>query len=217
METLIILLLATPLGLGAGLLLAQLMGYVKGFLVFAPIGLSAPAGLATHAPIAVHIQSVDWRLVIAAVAVGAVAQLWPHLGAARLTIVTYERWAARRGVIWSGVRLLWTAALIVVTVYAYRRLAATGALSLIGWQPGTGQLDPLPLLAPSLFLFTTAIVASQLFVLLVRPMALVGYALLLCGRLPGVHHVGPRGGAISRADLSHRALPEPGGLFRLAG
>ncbi len=182
-ETLAILLLAAPLGLGAGLLLAHLMGYVKGFLVFAPIGwaapmgLAAPAGLAARAPTAVHIQSVDWRLVIAAVAVGAVAQLWPHLGAARLTIVTYERWAARRGAIWSGVRLLWTAALIVVTVYAYRRLVAAGALSLIGWQPGAGQLDPLPLLAPSLFLFTTSVVASQLFVLLVRPMALVGYAL----------------------------------------
>jgi len=162
-ETCIILVLAIPLGVAGGMLLARLIGYVRGFMAFGP-----------RVPFAVHLQSADWRLVAAAAGLSIVAQLWPHLSASRLTIVTYERWSARRSVAQSGARLLATVLLMVASAYAYRRLVADGGLTLIGLRSGQQALDPLPLVAPSLFLFTVSLAASQLFVLLVRPMALLG-------------------------------------------
>lgn len=54
LETAIVLALGLPMGLGVGLLLARLMGYAQGFLVFAP-----------RDPIAVRPEALDLGLVVA--------------------------------------------------------------------------------------------------------------------------------------------------------
>jgi len=155
--------LSLPLGIAGGLLLARLVGYTREFLVFA-----------LRTPVPIHLEAVDWRLVGAAVLLAALAQLAPHAAATRLTIVTFEQWRARRSVLWSGMRLLLIGFLLVTTYYAYRKLAALGSLSLIGLEPGDSSFDPVVLLAPTLFLFALAVVISELFVLFIRPVAVLG-------------------------------------------
>lgn len=166
LETAIILVLGLPIGVGVGLWLARLMGYAQGFLVFAP-----------REPIAVRPEALDWRLVGAGLVLSALAQVVPNWFATRLSIVTYEQWNARRPAVLSGMRLLLIGLLVVATYYAYRRLAALGSLSLIGWQLGDPTHDPLLLLAPSLFLFAAPLIASELFVILIRPVSLVARSL----------------------------------------
>ncbi len=158
--------LSLPLGIAGGLLLARLIGFTREFLVFVP-----------RTPVPVHLEAVDWRTVGAAMLLAALAQLAPHAAATRLTIVTFEQWRARRGVLWSGVRVLLIGFLVVTTYYAHQKLVALGSLSLIGLDPGDSSFDPVVLLAPTLFLFAVAVVISELFVLFIRPVAALGKAL----------------------------------------
>ena len=128
------------MGIAGGLLLARLIGYTREFLVFVP-----------RTPVAVHWEAVDWRLVGAAMFLAALAQLAPHAAATRLTIVTFEQWRARRGVLWSGVRLLLIGFLVVTTYYAYTRAGALGSLSLIGLDPAIAPSIPSYSLRPPSF------------------------------------------------------------------
>ena len=158
--------LSLPLGVAGGLLLARLIGYTREFLIFVP-----------QTPVPVHLEAVDWRLVGATVLLAALAQLGPHAAATRLTIVTYEQWRARRGVLWGGLRVLLIGFLVLTTYYAYSRLASLGSVSLIGLETGDSSFDPVVLLAPTLFLFAVAVVISELFVLVIRPIAVLGKGL----------------------------------------
>ena len=162
-ETAILLIVALPLGILCGFGLARLMGYSQSFLKFVP-----------RAPIRVHLAAVDWRLVGLGMGVSALSRLIPAWSATRFSIVTWERWNARRQEVLGAARFMLMGLLVVASFYTHYRLTRIGSLSLIGLKPSDPSFDPLLLFAPSLFLLTVAFVASELFTLLMRPMAWIG-------------------------------------------
>ena len=160
LETIIALIVSLPLGLLVGLALAHLLGYSQGFLQFT-----------VRQPLAVSLASVDWRLCAAVLLIALVARLVPIWLNSRRTILAQEREAARPHVILQASRVLLVALLSVVVFYAYQQLAQVGNLGLLSWQPGEQTFDPLLLLAPSLFLLTMPLILTELFAVLVRPLA----------------------------------------------
>lgn len=163
LETIIILAFATPLGILLGMGLARLLGYSSSFLRFV-----------SRAPLQVNLASVNWRLVGAAIGVSVIFRLVPTWSAAKLTVIIQERRSARSRATLGATRLSLIALLSGGTLYAYRQLAQIGSLSLISWRPNDPSHDPLLLLAPSLFLLTAPLIASELFTVLMRPLALIG-------------------------------------------
>jgi len=162
-ETAILLALATPLGILCGLLLARLMGYSQGFLMFVP-----------RVPIQVHLAALDWRLIGLGMVISALSRLVPSWSATQFSVIAWERWNARRQGVLGAVRFLLMGLLVVATAYAYYRLTRIGSLGLIGLKPSDPTFDPLLLFAPSLFLLAAALLASELFALLMRPLAWLG-------------------------------------------
>ncbi len=163
LETLIVLAIATPLGVVAGVALARLMGYSFGFLHFT-----------SREPLQVSLIAAEARLIWLALGLGLAARLVPTWLATRFSIVTYERDRARS--IGSGgvLRFLLLAFLAAATYYAYYQLVQGGPLGLMGIRSaGESTRDPLLLLAPTLFLFASSLISAELFLILIRPLALV--------------------------------------------
>ena len=160
LETAMLLVLAIPLGILSGLLLARWMGYSQSFLKFVP-----------RTPIQVHLAALDWRLIGLAAGVNALARLVPSWSATQFSIIAWERWSARRQGALGVARLLLMSLLVAASAYAYYRLKRIGSLGLIGLKPSDPSFDPLLLFAPSLFLLAVAFLASELFALLMRPLA----------------------------------------------
>ena len=158
-EGLIHIALAAPVGMLASLAIAEVTAWNSSFLSF---DRREPLELAT--------QALDWRLVALASAVSLGARLVPSLRGAARTIVTYGRERARAS--WGDItlRLMLSAILIATTAYAYNQLRARGTFGLVSYQPGEDNRvsDPLLFLAPTLFIFTTAWVSSQVFPWLMR-------------------------------------------------
>jgi len=163
LETAIILAVATPLGIGLGMGLARLMGFSYGFLQFIQ-----------REALDVTLVSVNKSLVLVALAIGLLSRLVPVWLATRFSIVTYERDRARSISGSHVLRVLMLAVLALATYYAYYQLAQGGPLGLMGYRSGTeGGRDPLLLLAPTLYLFSSSLLAAELFILLMRPLALI--------------------------------------------
>ena len=186
-ETVLILVVATPIGLTLGLALARLLGNSLGFLRFAP-----------REPLPVHLASVEWWILLAAILVTALSRLVPTWLASRQTIITHERQRARVDWRMGLGRLLLIVFLALTSWYSFRRLAAIGTLSLVSWEPGEANHDPLLLLAPSLFLLTVPLVASELFVILVRPLAWLGKLLPGLAAYLGLTDLGRNGAQYRR-------------------
>jgi putative ABC transport system permease protein len=158
-----ILLVATPLGIVLGMGLARLMGYSSGFL-----------GFASRDALVVSVIAADVTLVLLALLVSIVSRLIPVWLATRFSIVTYERDRARSVAGNHVLRIVFLLFLALATYYAYYQLNQGGPLSMMGYRSGSeGGRDPLLLLAPTLFLFTSSLVASEIFLLLMRPVALI--------------------------------------------
>jgi len=159
MEGLIHIAIAAPPGVLASLGIAEITAWNSSFLSF---DRREPLTLAT--------QALDWRLVALASAVSLGARLLPSLRGAARTIVTYGRERARAS--WGNVvlRLMVSAILMATTAYAYRQLSARGTFGIISWEQGGSDTasDPLLFLAPTLFIFTVAWIASQVFPWLMR-------------------------------------------------
>jgi putative ABC transport system permease protein len=163
LETVIILLVATPLGILLGMSLARLMGYSSGFLNFV-----------SREPLAVSILAANATLVLVAILLSLLSRLVPVWLATRFSIVTYERDRARSVSGGHVLRILLLVFLSLITYYAYYQLKQGGPLSLMGYRSGAEQgRDPLLVLAPTLFLFTSSLLAAELFLLLMRPLALI--------------------------------------------
>ncbi len=162
-DTLLILAVATPLGIGLGMLLARLLGYSLSFMTFV-----------YRTPLEVSTASLDWRLVGVALLIGMASRLVPAVLAMRESVVTFEQKNARRSTALGATRVLLLLVLTGATVYGYRQLNQRGVLGLTGWQGEDPLSDPLLLLAPTLYLFTAPLWASELFALLMRPLALLG-------------------------------------------
>ncbi|MGI6367630.1 MAG: FtsX-like permease family protein [Anaerolineae bacterium] len=163
LETVLILAIAVPVGLALGLALARLMGYSYGFLQFV-----------NREPLQVNLIAASPALIAIALLVSTVSRLLPVWLATRFSIVTYEQRHARSSAGASIARVFLLLFLGLVTYYAYYQLHQGGPLSLMGYRGGTDQgRDPLLILAPTLFLFSSSLLASELFILLMRPLALV--------------------------------------------
>jgi putative ABC transport system permease protein len=182
LESLVILAAAIPLGLLGALLLARSMGFADGFLSFT-----------SREPLQVSLASIGLDLLLALVGASLLVRLVATWRAGRTTVVAHERAQARRRLIWGGVRLTLTAALCIVTLYAYRQLTvrdmglatATGASIVSAFQAAD---DPLVLLAPTLFLFAVPLLVSELFVLLMLPLGLIArYIPWVAGYLAGLN------------------------------
>ncbi|HEY3342233.1 MAG TPA: FtsX-like permease family protein, partial [Anaerolineae bacterium] len=168
LESLLIVIVALPLGVVFGMQTAHLMGYSSSFLQFVT---------ANREPLPVYLSAVDWRIVGVGVLISLAARVWPAWQASRLSVVTYERRSARPVVETPlGVRLVILALLVAVTCYAYRQLTLKGTLGAISWQIDQPSNDPLLLAAPSLFLFTAPLALVELYELMMQ----------LIGKLAGV-------------------------------
>ena len=164
LETLLLLVVGIPLGLGAGYFMARAMGLASGFLVFTP-----------RACIPATLLEADWRLLGLALLLLLLARGIPALRAARGGIVQHLRSRSRPRVAITTLLLAGDGALIALSWYAYQQLSQRGTLGIIGWEPsGDPFRDPLLLLAPSLFVFTSALVLTHLFPLLMGPLGRLG-------------------------------------------
>ena len=164
LETLLLLAVGIPLGLGAGYIMARAMGLASGFLVFTP-----------RAGIPATLFEVDWPLIGLALLLLVLARGIPALRAARGGIVKHLQSRSRPRAVITTLLLAGDGALIVLSWYAYRQLSQRGTLGIIGWEPsGDPFRDPLLLLAPSLFVFTAALVLTHLFPLLMGPAGRLG-------------------------------------------
>ncbi len=163
LEAGLILLLALPLGILIGLGLARLLSTAYGFLEF-DFQMRLP----------VRLGDMDLRLVAVALGVGALARLIPAWREMPHSLVLQERALARwRAALGPLARLL-IVLLLATTYYAYRKLAQVGSLPLLSVRLKELAADPLPSLAPLLFLFAAPLVASVLFTHLVGTLALLG-------------------------------------------
>ncbi len=159
-ETLFLLIIGTPLGLGLSYLMARVMGMASNFLTFTR-RTEFPATL----------QEVDWRLLSVALLILLLARLLPTLAAARAGIVLHLRDRSRPRVPSGLLKLAVDLLLIGITTYAYQQLSQRGTLGIIGWEPtGDPFRDPLLLLTPSLFVLTGALVLTHLFPVVMRPL-----------------------------------------------
>jgi len=163
-ETLLLLAVGTPLGLGLSYAMARLMGLASNFLAFAR-RTEFPASL----------WEADWRLLGAALLILLLARLIPTLAAARTGIVVHLRERSRPRLPSGLLKLAVDGALVVVTYYAYQQLSQRGTLGIIGWEPsGDPFRDPLLLLTPSIFVLTGALLLTHLFPLIMRPLDQLG-------------------------------------------
>lgn len=163
-ETVLILLVATPLGIVLGMGIARVLGNSMGFMAFT-----------LRPPLAVHIAAANWTIVIGGMVMCLLSRLAPTWVTMRSNIVSFERENARREATFGIARLLLLAILGAITYYTYQRLAQLGTLGFADWTLDTGPVhDPLLLLGPTLFVFTASLAAAESFILLMRVLALVG-------------------------------------------
>lgn len=182
-DTLLVLAAAAPLGVGLGMLLARLLGYSLSFMAFVQ-----------REPLAVHLASLDWRLVGVAGLINLGSRLVPAFLSTRLSVVTFEQQSARRSSAVGVTRVFLLLLLTAVTAYGYRQLVQRGILGLSGWQGEDPLRDPLLLLAPTLYLFTAPLLASEFFVLIMRPLAVLGRLLPSVTGYLGFLSLGREGG-----------------------
>lgn len=159
-ETLIIIVVGTPLGLACGWLMVRLMGQTSGFLSFVERP-GFPASL----------NGVDVRLLAAALIVLMLARVAPTFAAARRSVVTHLRERGRQVTVSAAAKVAVDIPLIALTAYAYRQLRTQDVPTLIRIDSTADFLqDPLLLLAPLLCVFTAALVLSHIFPLIMRPL-----------------------------------------------
>ena len=167
LEGLVHVALGTPIGLLASLGFARAVTLSTGLLTFK-----------RGALLPLHTQGLRWEPIALVSAFSLIARLVPTLGASRRTVVTYGRERARtRGRDWPA-RLLFMAVLCSTTAYAPHLVRARGTFGLASWElESEAKGDPLLFLAPSLFMVTAAVLASQLFPVVMRVPDLVSRVL----------------------------------------
>jgi len=169
-EGLILGLAAMGLGpfLARGVALA--MGQAQSFLTFA-----------RGSEMVVSFSPGSIRVGFAAVLISLGASLFPALGAAGHTIVTYKHDVARslQRPWWQ--RLYLDLLLLVVPLYGYYLLRQRGTISVLGRSVSAAEGDPfrnpLLFLVPTLFVFALALIFIRLFPLLMEGLACLAQAL----------------------------------------
>ena len=157
-EEAILFLVGTPIGIAAGVGLAQLMGQTSSFLSFTSRDL-LPTSL----------RGVTIPMTLVALAVTMVARILPAIQATRQSLVDVERERARpqRSPFWHRAYLDFL--LLLPTVYAYRQLTKYGTLALlVRDRPEDLYQDPLLILVPALAILTFALLTLRIFPLIMR-------------------------------------------------
>ncbi len=162
-EELLLFLPGVPLGIGLGLLIAQLMGKTTSFLVFEP-----------RPPLPVSVLGVNLGLIGVALAVTMIARLWSAFEATRQSAVQEEREESRAPRVPRWQRFYLDLLLVPITAYAYYQLNERGTLAmLVRDRPSDIYRDPLMILVPALFVLTAAVLVMRLFPLLVAAMDVI--------------------------------------------
>jgi putative ABC transport system permease protein len=171
LEGLLLGIIALAIGLWLGQLAALLMTWTRSFLDLAP-GEILPIELSPDA----------WQRAGQTLGLLLAASLLPAFGAARYTVVAYKNERAR-----ATQRPLWQRAfldvlLLLPVYYGYQQLAQRGTIGFLNLNiPADDPFaNPLLLLAPTLYMFALALVATRLFPMLMRLLA----TLLI--RMPGI-------------------------------
>jgi putative ABC transport system permease protein len=153
LEQLLLFVIAYPLGILFGLLIARLMGYTASFLTFTD-----------RAPLPVSMQGFSFPLTLLALSVSLFSRLWPIVRASRQSIVTEEHEWARpsQGPFWYRYYLDFL--LLIPTYYTYMQMRERGTLaSVITRRPEDLYQDPLLVVVPALFIVTATLVTMRLF------------------------------------------------------
>lgn len=171
LEWLLLGALALGLGVLLGELAAFLMTWTRSFLDLVP-----------REALPIEMTPDAWQRAWQVLALLLVASLLPAFGAARYTIVSFksERARSTRKPWWQRAYL--DLLLLIPVYYGYTQLNQRGTIAFLGFGVGSGDPfgNPLLLLAPSLFIFALALLATRLFPML---MSLLAWA---ANRLPGV-------------------------------
>ena len=157
-EELMLFVIGYPLGIGAGMLLARLMGNTASFLAFT-----------VRDPLPVTMRGLNLPVTLLALLVTLLARMIPAARATRLSAVDVDRSLARpsKGPLWYRAYLDFL--LLIPTYYAYRQLVNRGSLSaLIEDSPTDIYQDPLLILVPTLFILASALMTLRLFPLVMR-------------------------------------------------
>ena len=156
LEGLLLGAVALGLGMGLGQAAGLVMTWTRSFLDMQP-GEILPIGLTPDA----------WQRAWQMLALLVTASLLPALGVARYTIVSFksERARATRKPFWQ--RMYLDLLLLVPVYYGYTLLQQRGTVAFLGAGAADDPFgNPLLLLAPTLYVFTLALVATRLFPLL---------------------------------------------------
>ncbi|MCJ7550197.1 MAG: ABC transporter permease [Anaerolineae bacterium] len=162
-EEIILFLIGYPLGIGAGMLLARLMGNTASFLTFT-----------MRDPLPVTLRGLNVPVTLLALLVTLMARMIPAARATRLSAVDVDRSLARpsKGPLWYRAYLDFL--LLIPTYYAYSQLANRGSLSaLIEDSPTDIYQDPLLILVPTLFILVAGLMTLRVFPLVMRALDFV--------------------------------------------
>ncbi len=170
-EALLIAALALLPGLTLALALAYALGFSTGFLSFSQ---QAASGASPRDPLHISFYGIDWRPIAAMVAVSLTVRVVATWRISRINLTALERQQARPAAVMTGARLLVIALVALVAGYAYQQMTVRGALGLSSIALLDPRNDPLLALAPTLFILSAPLVASELLVWLVRPADLAG-------------------------------------------
>lgn len=157
-EEILLFLVGYPIGIGAGMVLARVMGNTASFLSFT-----------TRDPLPVALRGLNVPVTLAALAVTLIARLIPAARATRLSATDVDRARARptKGPLWYRAYLDFL--LLLPTYYAYTQLVRRGSLStLVEESPTDIYQDPLLILVPALFILTAGLMTLRIFPLVMR-------------------------------------------------
>ncbi len=158
-EWVIIGLVAISVGVGVGQLSAIAMTWTRSFLDFRPIDEFLPIGMSQDA----------WSRAVQIVGLMLIAALIPAFFTSKFTIVSFksERARATQKPFWQRAYL--DILLMIPIGYGWWMLKQQGSLGMIN---GAGVVDPfnnpLLLIAPSLFIFASALIAVRIFPMLMQ-------------------------------------------------
>ena len=152
-EQLLLFIIGYPLGVGAGMLLARVMGYTSSFLAFT-----------AREPMPVSLRGLNVPLTLAALAVALVSRLIPAARATRLSAIDVDRERSRPQASPWWQRAYLDVILLLPTWYAYHQLTRRGTLAmLVQDRPEDLYQDPLLILVPALFILTLALLSLRVF------------------------------------------------------
>ena len=151
--------LAFVIGPLVGSGIAQLIGHAYGFMQFAH-----------RPPLPIFMNEQTLQYAGGAVVLAIAASLFPAIGAARHSIVSYKQEAARsnRQPLWQ--RFFVDIALLAIAAYGYNMLRDRQSILTLGKDEQL-LIDPLLLIVPSLFIFGMALLFLRIFPLLTAGVA----------------------------------------------